>query len=143
MLKFLGLLVLLTLAFGLGYYIGQRPLGDLRKTVADLSRNVLDTTAGIERNFRARQGLVDAKTQVIQAKSELFDRNYGNAARALGEVVGNLEQARNSGNHNGRANINGLIAKIREAQQDLHSGKMVTRTRLDEIQKEIDVLTAP
>src|SRR5687767_2163581 len=101
MLKFLGLFVLLAVAFGLGYYTGQQPVSDLRKTVTDLSRNVLDTTAGIERNIRARQGLVDAKSQVIQAKSDLFDRNYGSAARTLANVIGNLERARDTAGTDG------------------------------------------
>ena len=143
MLKFLGLLVLLGLAFVAGYYAGQRPLSDLRKTVTDLSRNVLDTTAGVERNLRARQGLVDAKAQMVQAKSDLFDRNYGSAARALGEVAVNLERARDAGTKNGRApDMNGLIMKIRNTRQELAAGKMVARTRLDDIQKEVDALAA-
>jgi hypothetical protein len=143
MLKFLGLLMLFTLAFALGYYTGQRPLSDLRKTVTDLSRDVLDTTAGMERNLRARQGLVDAKAQVIQAKSDLFDRNYGSAARALGEVIVNLERARDAGTKSGHTpDINTLIIKIRDTRQDLSAGKMVARTRLDDIQKEVDALAA-
>ncbi|MGH7233393.1 MAG: hypothetical protein ACREJU_18835 [Nitrospiraceae bacterium] len=143
MLKFLGLLVLLALAFTAGYFTGQRPLGDLRKTVADLSRNVLDTTAGMERTLRARQGLVDAKSQMVQAKSDLFDRNYGSAARALGEVVINLERARDAGTKNGHiSDMNVLITKIRDTRQELAAGKMVARTRLDDIQKEVDALAA-
>jgi hypothetical protein len=38
--------------------------------------------------------------------------------------------------------INSLILKIRAAQQELASGKNVVRTRLDEIQKEVDRLAA-
>jgi hypothetical protein len=140
MLKLFGLLMLLAMAFGLGYYTGQRPLSDLRKTVTDLSRTFLDTTVGMERNLRAHQGLVDAKTQVIQAKSDLFDRNYGSAARALGEVIENLERAKEAGTKNGYTDINVLIGKIRETRQELAAGKMVARTRLDDIQKEVDAL---
>lgn len=152
MLKFLGILVLLVLVFGLGYYTGQRPVGELRKTVddlsqfrktvTDLSRNVVDTTVGLERNLRWRQGLINAKEQIIQAKSDLLDRNYGSAAKALGEVINNLERAREAGHDSNHARINALIVKIREARQDLASGKVVTRTRLDEIQKEVDSLSA-
>jgi hypothetical protein len=38
--------------------------------------------------------------------------------------------------------INSLILKIRAAQQELASGKNVVRTRLDDIQKEVDRLAA-
>jgi hypothetical protein len=139
MLKFLGLVVLLGGAFVLGYYIGQRSTADLEKIAMDLSRYVLKTTTGFERGLKARQGLADIKAQIIQAKSELFDRNYGNAAKTLGELVGNLELIRETGTR-GQTDITALIAKVRSAQQELHSGKMVARTRLDEIQKEVDAL---
>ncbi|HJU05350.1 MAG TPA: hypothetical protein VJ692_09365 [Nitrospiraceae bacterium] len=142
MLKFFGLLTLLVLAFGLGYYTGQRPFSDVRKIVTDLSRTLLDTTVGVERNLRAHQGLVDAKAQLTQAKSDLFDRNYGSAARALGEVIANLERAKEAGTKNDHTDLNALIAKTRETRQELAAGKTVPRTRLDEIQKEVDALSA-
>ena len=141
MLKFLGLLVLLTAAFGSGYYVGQHPSNELRKIVSDLSRQALDTTTGMERNLRARQGLTDAKSQVIQAKSDLFDHNYGSAARTLGEVMANLERARDAGALSSPStDLNQLIMKIRDTRQELASGKVVSRTRLDDIQKEVDAL---
>ena len=74
MVKFLAVLLLLAGAFGAGYYLGQRPVGTLQRTVAelqqslkDVSRNVLDTTLGIERDLRKRQGLVDAKSRLVQS----------------------------------------------------------------------------
>lgn len=93
MLKLLGWLVLLAAVFACGYYVGQRPIGELRKTVTDLSRNIMDTTLGLERTMRLRQGLVDGKAQLIEAKSELLDRNFGNAAKSLAEAVEQLEKA--------------------------------------------------
>ncbi|MFM8551070.1 MAG: hypothetical protein ACKOCD_01960 [Nitrospiraceae bacterium] len=40
MFKLLGWVVLLGLAFGTGYYVGQHPINELKKTVADLTRTV-------------------------------------------------------------------------------------------------------
>jgi len=143
MLKLVGLVVLLTTAFGLGYYIGQRPIGELKKTVRDLSRNVLDTTLGLERNLRQRQGLVDAKSRLIQAKSDMLDRNFGNAAKELSEAVDQLEKASNAERDSGRTStISPLVTKVREAQLELSVGKAVTRTKLDEIQKALDAMIA-
>lgn len=143
MLRFLGLVVLIGTTFVLGYYIGQRPISELRKTVRDLSRDVLDTTLGIERNLRQRHGLVDAKSRLIQAKSELLDRNFGNAAKELAEAVDHLEKASSVERDSGRtSSIKPLVARIRETQLELAVGKAVPRTRLDEIQKELDRFVA-
>lgn len=143
MLKSLGFLVLLGTAFGLGYYVGQRPVSELRQTIADLSRSVLDTTLGLERNLRMHQGLVDAKSRVIQAKSDLLDRNFGNAARELSEAVEHLEKAAGAEREGRRASqIRPLVSKTREAQEELSKGKTVPRAVLDGIQKELDGLLA-
>ena len=88
MWKFIAVLALIAASFGIGFYFGQRPVGTLQQTVSDLqlsvkdtSRNILDTTMGIERDLRRRQGLIDTKSRVVQAKSELFDKNYGKPPR--------------------------------------------------------------
>lgn len=145
MLKFLGFLIVLTATFATGFYLGQHSLGELTKTVADtvtnLSRNVVDTTVGLERNLRGRQSLVDVKAQVIQAKSDLLDHNFGNAVKALNQAVSDLERTKQIEKVAERTTqINSLILKLRAAQQELASGKPVPRTRLDEVQKEVDKL---
>src|SRR5690349_24733423 len=101
MRKFLGAVVLAVGAFALGYYFGQRPVGTLQQTIGDLqhslkdmSRNVVDTTMGIERDLRRRQALLDTKSRVVQAKSELFDKNFGEAAKQLAEGVDRSEERR-------------------------------------------------
>jgi hypothetical protein len=138
MLKFLGFVVLVGFVFSFGYYVGQRPVGELRRTITDLSRNVLDTTLGIERNLRLRQALVDAKSRLIQAKSDILDQNYGSATKALSETMENLETAANAGTEPQKSQLKRLGERLREIQAGLSAGKRPTRARLDEIQAELD-----
>jgi hypothetical protein len=141
MLKFLGLLVLLTVAFILGYAWGKRPTTDLEQTVKELSRNVMDTTLGIERDLRRRQGLVDAKARVVQAKAELFNKNTGDAVKELAEAVDSLETASRGGKQvDPNVQIKELTAKIRELRMELSLGKKVSPGKLDDVQKELDQL---
>jgi hypothetical protein len=145
MLKFLGFLIVLTASFAAGFYLGQHSLAELTKTVTDtvtnLSRNVVDTTVGLERNLRGRQSLIDVKAQVIQAKSDVLDHNFGSAVKALNQAVNDLERTKQIEKVAERTTqINGLILKLRAAQQELASGKPIARARLDEVQKEVDRL---
>lgn len=147
MLKFLGLLLVLTATFATGFYLGRHSIGELTKTVTDtitdLSRNVVDTTIGLERTLRGRQSLVEVKAQVIQAKSDMLDHNFGSATKALNQAVTDLEQTKQIEKVAERTTqINNLILKIRAVQQELTSGKTIVRTRLDDIQKEVDKLAA-
>ncbi len=148
MLKFIGVVLLVLGAFASGYYFGQRPVGTLQQTVADLqqslkdlSRNVLDTTLGIERDLRRRQGLVDAKARVVQAKANLFDRNFGDAAKELGEAVDALEATTKGGKSDDANNaVRELAGLIREVRLEIAMGKSVPLKKLDEIQRRLDQL---
>lgn len=148
MLRFLGMVTLLSAVFALGYYTGQRPIGELKQTISNLSRNVanlsrsaVDSTLSLERNLRWHQGLVDAKAKVIQAKSELLDRNFGNASKELGEAEEYLEKAGRAGEDENRGpGLRPLIERIHMAKAELASGKAIARGTLDDVQKEIDTL---
>lgn len=148
MLKFLALLVLLAGAFGSGFHFGQRPVGTLQQTIRDLqhslkdlSRNVLDTTLGIERDLRKRQGLVEAKGRIVQARADLLENNFGEAAKELAEAVDALEDAAKGTRQDSAVTaIKALAGKTREVWSEIARGKSVSPRKLNEIQKEVDRL---
>lgn len=148
MLKFIGVVLLILASFGSGYYFGQRPVGtlqqtvsDLRQSIRDLSRDVFDTTMGIERDLRRRQGLIDAKSRLVQAKANVFERNFGDAAKELAEAVDALEAANKGGksDETGSA-IRELTASCREVRLEVAMGKSVPLKKLDAIQRKLDQL---
>ena len=146
MWKFIAALVLAAASFGLGFYFGQRPVGTLQQTVLDLqhsltntSRDIFDTTMGIEKDLRRRQGLIDTKSRVVQAKSELFDKNFGEAAKQLGEAAETLENATKGAKQDESIlAVRALTGTLREARLELSMGKPVSIKKLDEIQREVD-----
>ncbi len=141
MLRFIGLVVLLALSFGFGYLWGKQPTNNLEQTVKDFSRNMVDTTLGIERDLHRRQRLVDAKARIVQAKAELFNRNTTDAESELAEAVNSLEAATRGGKQiDPQAQVRELTGRIRELRLELSLGKKVSSAKLDEIQKELDIL---
>ena len=146
MWKFVAVLALAAVSFGLGFYFGQRPVGTLPQTVSDLqhslkdtSRNIIDTTMGIERDLRRRQGLIESKSRVVQAKSELFDKRLGEAAKQLGEAAETLDNVTKGAKQDETIlALRALTGTLREVQLELSMGKPVSIKRLDEIQREVD-----
>ena len=146
MWKFIAILVLVAASFGLGFYFGQRPVGTLQQTASDLqhsfkdtSRNIIDTTMGIERDLRRRQGLLDAKSRVVQAKSDLLDKNLGEAATQLGEAAETLEKATKGAKQDESIlALRTLTGTLQEVRLELSMGKPVSIKKLDEIQREVD-----
>ncbi len=146
MWKFIAVLALAAASFGLGFYFGQRPVGTLPQTVLDLqhslkdtSRNIIDTTMGIERDLRRRQGLIDSKSRVVQAKSELFDKSLGEAAKQLSEAAETLDNVTKGAKQDETIlALRALTGTIREVRLELSMGKPVSIKKLDDIQREID-----
>jgi hypothetical protein len=146
MWKAIGALVLVMGSFALGYYFGQRPVGTLQDTIGDLqhslkdmSRNVVDTTMGIERDLRRRQALLDTKSRVVQAKAELVDKNYGEAAKQLAEGVDALESAMKGVKPSDQTQVmRGLVGHLQEMRLELTMGKPVPIRRLTELQQNLD-----
>ncbi len=151
MLKLFGVLVLLGGVFLLGYYTGQRPAevkkavkdlsSEVVDTTKDLSRDVIDTSQTLERALRYRQGVVDAKERLLEARTDLTDKNFGDAAKELAEAATHLEKAGLAGEESGQsAKAKALAARIKAVESDLSKGKAVSGERLGEIQKEMDSL---
>jgi predicted KAP-like P-loop ATPase len=146
MWKFIAVLALVAASFGLGFYFGQRPVGTLQQTASDLqsslkdtSRNIIDTTMGIERDLRRRQGLLDAKSMVVQAKSELLDKNLGEAAKQLGEAVETLEKVTKGAKQDESIlALRTLTGTLQEVRLELSMGKSMSIRKLDDIQREVD-----
>ena len=146
MWKFVAALALAAVSFGLGFYFGQRPVGTLQQTVSDLqqslkdtSRNIFDTTMGIERDLRRRQGLIDTKSLVVQAKSELFDKNFGEAAKQLGEAAETLENVTKGAKQDESIlALRALTGRLQEVRLELSMGKPISIKKLDDIQREVD-----
>lgn len=147
-MKFFGLLLLMAGAFGLGFYFGQRPVGTLQRTVSDmqqsvkdLSKNAMDAAIGIEHDLRRRQALVEAKSRLVQAKADIFERNFGDAAKELGEGIDALEGATKGAKTDELTKaVLELAGSMKEAKLELAMGKAVPLKRLDEIQLGIDRL---
>ena len=148
MVKFFAVVLLLVGAFGAGYYLGQRPVGTLQRTVAelqqslkDMSRNVLDTTLGIERDLRRRQGLVDAKSRLVQAKAHLVDRNFGDAAKEMAEAIQAVEAATKGTKSDDATNaLRDMAGSLRELKLEIVTGKQVSMKKLDELQQSMNQL---
>ena len=146
MLKTFAIIALAIASFGIGFYFGQRPVGtlqntftDLQQSIKDLSRNVFDTTMGIERDLRRRQGLLDTKSHIVQAKADLIDKNFGEAAKELADAADGLENvAKGTKQDESILAVRALAGSLREVRLEMSMGKAVPIKKLDELQHEVD-----
>jgi len=162
MLKFIVILCLTAGSFAAGYYLGQQPdgtvqstvsnlskqvtrsekmVGDVRQSLQSLSQNALTTTLSIERDLRHRQGLVEAKSRLVQAKADVLDQNFGDAAKELGEAVTVLETSAKDIKQDHTADtMLELAGQLREVRLEVAMGKPVPLKRLEDVQQRMNRL---
>lgn len=160
MLKFIAVLLLIAGVFAAGYYAGQQPVGTLQATVSDLthrlaiseetikdarqslknlSQNAMETTAGIERDLRRRKALMEAKSQVVQAKAYVLDRNYSDGAKELTEAASTLEAAVKGTKPDASTQAMLDVARaLRDTRIEVAMGKFVPLKKFDDLQRRID-----
>jgi len=160
MLKFIAVLLLVAGAFAVGYYAGQQPVGTLQGTVSDLthrleiseetikdarqslknlSQTAMETTAGIERDLRRRKALMEAKSQVVQAKAYVLDRNYSDGAKELTEAASTLEAAaKGTKSDTSTQAMLDVAHALRDTRIEVAMGKMVPLKKFDDLQRRID-----
>ncbi len=142
MLKFLGFLMVVGLAFGLGLYVGQKGPENVLHKAKQLGADVIAKTGTVERSLAVRTGIVNAKERLEQAKSELLDKNYGKAVSGLEEASQALTRARDSAGDDLRGSLEKTREKVAAAKTDAQALKAGLQAKVDELVKELDQLLA-
>ena len=142
MLKFLGFLMVVGLAFGVGVYVGQKGPENVLHKAKQLGADVVARTSSVERSLAARTGIVNAKERLVQAKSELLDKNYGKAVSGLEEASQALAKARDTAGDDLRGNLEKALEKVAAAKTAAQALKPGLQTKVDELVRELDQLLA-
>ena len=142
MLKFLGFLMVVGLAFGLGLYVGQKGPENVLHKAKQLGTEVVAKTGTVERSLMLRTSLVNAKERLVQAKSDLLDKNYGKATTGLDEAAQALAKAKDSAGDDLRRTVEKTLEKVAAMKPDAQALKPGLQTKVDELVKDLDQLLA-
>ena len=131
MLRFLGMLTIIGLAFIWGVYIGLEGTDAVLHKAKQLSAQVLASTSALERNLSLRSSLVNAKERLVQVKVELLDKNYGKQA---------LKKAMEAADEENKQKLKEEMEKVEAVKRDVQALKTGVQARVDEIVNELDGL---
>ena len=130
------------LAFGLGLYVGQKGPENVLHKAKQLGADVIARTSTVERSLAVRTGIVNAKERLVQAKSDLLDKNYGKAVSGMEEASQALTRARDSAGDDLRGSLEKTLEKMAAAKTDAQALKAGLQAKVDELVKELDQLLA-
>ena len=140
MLKFLGFLVIVGVTFAVGFQMGRDGPDAIVKKARELGTEVMTRATALERTTSLRTSLVNAKDHLVQAKSDLLDKNYGKVVEGLQETKTALDQAKTSAGEDLRQRLNALTKKVSDLETEARALKPGVMTKLNEAVKEVDTL---
>jgi hypothetical protein len=140
MLKFFGVLFLVGVAFAIGYQMGREGPETLLKKARDAGSEMVAKAMTLERTQSLRASLVSAKERLVQAKSDMLDKNYGKAVTGLEETAHTLSQAKVDADQELRPKLEALAKKISNLATDAKVPKPAVITKINEAVKDIDAL---
>lgn len=143
MLNFLGFLMVVGLAFGAGIYVGQTGPDTVLHKAKQLGADVMAKTTSVERSFAVRTGIVNAKERLVQAKSDLLDKNYGKTVSGLADATEALKTAQDAADGDLRGRLEKILGKVAAATTDAQALKPGLQTKVDDLVKELDHLLPP
>lgn len=142
MLKFLGLLALTVIAFGFGLYVGLQGPDSVMHKAKKIGAGVLAKTVYLERELSLRTSLVNAKERLVQAKSDLLDKNFGKASTGLDEAAQALKAAKESAGEESRESLDKIMEEVSAARRDAQKLKAGLQAKVDGLVKELDQMLA-
>jgi hypothetical protein len=143
MLKLLGFLFVVGLAFAVGYQAGREGPNTVVKKAKELGAEVVNrTTTTFDGQHSLHGILVNAKERLIQAKSDLLDKNYGKATSGLEETAQILAQAKTAAEQDMRPKLEALRKKVLELAGEAKSLKAGVLVKLNDAIKDLDALLA-
>jgi hypothetical protein len=142
MVKFLGLLTLVGIAFACGLYVGKQGPEAVLKKAQQIGDVVVARTSSLERDVTVRLNLVNAKERLIQAKSDLLDKNYGKAEEGLKEAQDNLSRAKAAAGDDLKGKLEGLVVKVAEVAAEAQAMKPGVPAKLEKVVRELDASLA-
>ena len=140
MLKFLGFLFIVGVTIAIGYQMGREGPDAIVKKAKELSTEVMARATALERTTSLRTNLVNAKERLVQAKSDLLDKNYGKAVSGLQETAQTLGEAKMSADEEIRPKLESLSKKVSGLAAEAQAIKPGVTGRLNEVIKEVDAL---
>ncbi len=142
MIKFVGILLLLGGIFWAGFYVGQQPPEDVKRTLRSMSEEVVERTLGLkEGQLHLKEEFLEAKSRFLESKAEILDGEYGEAVDELEEALGHLKNAVGiQGKKTSQVVLDGLVTKLNDIKQSLAEGQEVSQEKINEAQKELDSL---
>ncbi len=139
-MKLLRWLIILSLAFGAGYYTGQQP-EVVKQALRNLSGEVLDNTIGRDQTIKLQGKMLEAKEGFLEGRAYLLDHDFEGASAEFERAIHHLDEAVALDPEGSLAKkIEVVKKKFREVQTSLANEQNLPPHLLEELRQEFQAI---
>jgi len=136
-MKMIRWVILLGVVFGAGYYTGQQP-DMVKKTLRNLSGEVLESTIGLDQTAKLQRKMLEAKEGFVEGRAYLLDQDFEGASGEFEQALQHLDEAVALDPQGPLAQkIQTVKQKVREAQARLAEGRNLPPHLLEDLRQEL------
>ncbi|MBI5180082.1 MAG: hypothetical protein HZA05_01605 [Nitrospirae bacterium] len=137
---FLYVIVVLSI-FGGGYYIGTKKVTVVEERLSKMKSSMEVKILGLEKELskaRVKVKLVDVKDKLLQARTDVIEKNFGNAGKQIDAAREAVEKAVSSSDDDTKKTLKPINDVLIEIKADINKLNIKVTAKIDDLKKEID-----
>jgi hypothetical protein len=133
--------IILLLIFGSGYYIGSKKVTIVEERLSKMKSSMEVKILGLEKELskaRVKVKLVEVKDKLLLAKTEVLEKNFGNAGKQIDAAKEAVEKVASSSDDDTKKTLKPLNVALIEIKADIDKLNLKVTSKIDDLKKEID-----
>lgn len=141
--KFILYVIILLLIFSSGYYIGSKKVGLVEERLSKMKSSMEVKILGLEKELskaRVKVKLVEVKDKLLLARTDVYEKNFGNAGKQIEAAKEAVEKAAASTDDDTKKTLKPINDALIEIKADIDKLNLKVTVKIDDLKKEIDQL---
>lgn len=133
--------IILLLFFGSGYYIGSKKVGLVEERLSKMKSSMEVKILGLEKELskaRVKVKLVEVKDKLLQARTDVMEKNFGNAGKQIDAAKEAVEKVAASSDDDTKKTLKPINDALIEIKADVDKLNLKVTLKIDDLKKEID-----
>ncbi|MEK6679101.1 MAG: hypothetical protein AABY39_06765 [Nitrospirota bacterium] len=133
--------IILLLIFGSGYYIGSKKVGLVEERLSKMKSSMEVKILGLEKELskaRVKVKLVEVKDKLLQARTDIIEKNFGNAGKQIDAAKEAVEKVAASSDDDTKKTLKPINDALIEIKADIDKLNLKVTSKIDDLKKEID-----
>mgnify|MGYP003394193670 FL=1 len=133
--------IILLLIFGSGYYIGSKKVGLVEERLSKMKSSMEVKILGLEKELskaRVKVKLVEIKDKLLLARTDVMEKNFGNAGKQIDAAKEAVEKIAASSDDDTKKTLKPINDALIELKADIDKLNLKVTSKIDDLKKEID-----